>query len=92
MECLECKSANIHKPRNRRDKQNHICIDCHRQFIDEYSLRSSYPDEIKRDCLKMYVNSIWDRGIEGVNGIHHTIIISWVKQVEVLLLPAYSGF
>jgi transposase-like protein len=90
MECPECKSTHIRKNGKRRSKQNHICVDCHRQFIDDYSPRSPYPDEIKRDCLKMYVNGMGFRGIERVKGVHHTTIISWLKQVGVLLPDAYD--
>jgi hypothetical protein len=90
MECPECKSTHIRKNGKRRGKQNHICVDCHRQFIDDYSPRSPYPDEIKRDCLKMYVNGMGFRGIERVKGVHHTTIISWLKQVGVLLPDAYD--
>ena len=38
----------------------------------------------------MYVNGMGFRGIERVKGVHHTTIITWVKQVGELLPDAYS--
>jgi transposase-like protein len=61
----------------KRGKQNHICVDCRRQFIES----RGYSDEVKRECLKMYTNGIGFRGIERVKGVHHTTVIYWVKQV-----------
>jgi transposase-like protein len=37
MQCPECKSTHIRKNGNRRGKQNHICVDCGRQFVDHYT-------------------------------------------------------
>lgn len=54
-------------------KQNYLCRDCGRQFVDLYSPQG-YPDDIKEQCLKMYVNGIGFRGIERVCGVHHTNI------------------
>lgn len=38
----------------------------------------------------MYVNGMGFRGIERVTGIHHTTVITWVKQVGEQLPDAYS--
>ncbi len=69
---------------------HHICVDCCRQFIDGYEPPKGYSEEIKRDCLKMYVNGMGLRGIERVKGVHHTTVISWVKAVGQLLPDAYE--
>ena len=66
-------------------KQNHICVDCHRQFIDVYTAPKGYSNEIKATCLKMYF-----RGIERVTGVHHTTVITWVRQVGEHLPDAYD--
>jgi transposase-like protein len=58
MQCPECQSTHIRKNGNRRGKQNHICVDCGRQFIDHYTPRQGYSDEVKRECLKMSVNGM----------------------------------
>ena len=43
-------------------------------------------DEIKRECLEIYVNSCGFRVIERVKNVHHTTLIYWVKQIGRLLL------
>lgn len=73
-----------------RGKQNHICVDCRRQFIDVYTAPQGYSDETKAQCLKMYVNGMGFRGIERVTGVHHTTVITWVRQVGELLPNAYD--
>ena len=90
MQCPECNSTHIRKNGKRKGKQNHICVDCARQFIDGYEPPKGYSEEIKRDCLKMYVNGMGFRGIERVKGVHHTTVISWVKAVGQLLPDAYE--
>jgi transposase-like protein len=56
VQCPECGSTNISKNGKRQGKQNHICNLCRRQFIEHPSPRSGYPEDLKRECLKMYVN------------------------------------
>jgi len=90
MECPRCGSSHIRKNGKKRGKQNHICCDCDRQFIDRYEPPQGYSDEVKRECLKMYVNGMGFRGIERVKGVHHTTLITWVKLVGELLPDAYD--
>lgn len=90
MQCPECQSTHTRKNGIRRGKQNHICVDCSRQFIERYETTKGYSDEVKRECLKMYVNGMGFRGIERVKGVHHTTVITWVKQVGELLPDAYT--
>ena len=52
-----------------------------RQFIDLYDPPKGYSEELKQECLKMYLNGMGFRGIERVKGVHHTTIIYWVKQL-----------
>jgi transposase-like protein len=80
MKCPECESSHIRKNGKRRGKQNHVCVDCGRQFIDSYTPRG-YSDEVKRECLKMSVNGTGFRAIERVKGVHHTTVLYWLKQV-----------
>ncbi len=90
MQCPECQSTHIRKNRIRRGKQNHVCVECGRQFIDRYETCKGYSDEVKRECLKMYVNGMGFRGIERVKGVHHTTVITWLKRVGQLLPDAYD--
>ncbi|MBD2535934.1 IS1 family transposase [Nostoc flagelliforme FACHB-838] len=61
-------------------KQNYICVNCGRQFIDSYAAQG-YSEEIKQECLEMYVNGSGFRAIERVKKVHHTTIINWVKTI-----------
>lgn len=90
MECPECKSNHINKNGRRKGKQNHICVDCGRQFIDSYESSRGYAQEIKQECLKMYVNGMGFRAIERVTGVHNTTVMDWVKKVGVLLPDYYK--
>jgi transposase-like protein len=90
IKCPECQSNHINKNGQKRGKQNHICIDCGRQFIDCYEAQQGYSEEVKRECLIMYVNGMGFRAIERIKGVHHTSIMNWVKQVGELLPNAYA--
>jgi transposase-like protein len=90
MQCPECGSTNTSKNGKQKGKQNHICKECRRQFFDTYSPPVGYSDEFKRECLRMYVNGSGFRAIERVKGVHHTTVITWVKQVGELLPDAYA--
>lgn len=81
MQCPRCNSTHIRKNGIKRGKQNNICVDCRRQFIDVYETTKAYSDQIKRECLKMYTNGMGFPGIERVKGVDHTTIIHWVKQI-----------
>ena len=89
MQCPECGSKHIRKNGKMRGKQNHICVNCRRQFIDVYSAPQGYSNEVKAQCLKMYVNGMGFRGIERVTGVHHTTVINWVRNVGERLPDAY---
>lgn len=90
MQCPDCSSTDVSKNGKQRGKQNYICKTCRRQFIETYDPPSGYSDEFKRECLKMYVNGIGFRAIERVKGVHHTTVITWVKQIGELLPDAYE--
>lgn len=58
MQCPECNSTHINKNGHTKGKQNYICVQGKRPFIDDYKLHRGYPEEVKRECLKMYVNGM----------------------------------
>jgi transposase-like protein len=91
MQCPECKSTHIRKNGKRRGKQNNICVDCRRQFLDHYEPSLGYSEQVKRECLKMYVNGMGFRAIERVKGVHHTTVIYWLKRVGERLPDAYES-
>ncbi|MEP0919967.1 IS1 family transposase [Leptolyngbya sp. DQ-M1] len=90
MQCPECQSTHIRKNGKKKGKQNHICVDCGRQFIDHYDPSPGYSEQVKRECLLMYTNGMGSRAIERVKGVHQTTIIHWVKQVGQNLPDAYA--
>lgn len=65
-------------------------MNCGRQFIEVYEPQRGYSEEMKRECLKMYVNGLGFRAIERVKNVHHTTIMNWVKQVGELLPDYYD--
>ena len=71
MQCPYCGSTEIRKNGKRRGKQNHICVSCDRQFIDLYDPPKGYSEELKQECLKMYLNGMGFHGIERFKGVHH---------------------
>lgn len=74
----------------RKVNNNHICVDCGRQFIDRYEPSQGYCEAVKRECLLMYTNGMGFRAIETVKGVHHTTVIHWIRQVAKQLLDAYD--
>jgi transposase-like protein len=87
MNCPTCQSSQIRKNGHHRGKQRYQCKNCARQFLESYSTKG-YSDEVKQQCLKMYVNGMGFRGIERVSGVHHTTLIHWVRQVAIALPDA----
>jgi transposase-like protein len=70
--------AGLPKNGQKKGKHNYICVGCGRQFIDCYQPHKGYSEEVKRECLKMYVNGMGFRASERIKGVHHTSIINWV--------------
>jgi transposase len=50
-----------------------------------------YSDELRKECLMMYVNGMGLKAIARVKKIHHTTVIHWLKQVAQLLPNAYES-
>ena len=90
MQCPECGSEHIRKNGHRRGKQNHLCVECRRQFVANPRTEFGYSDEVRRQCLKLYTNGLGFRAIQRVSGVHHTTVINWVKQSGELLPDAYD--
>ncbi|MBD2104109.1 IS1 family transposase [Leptolyngbya sp. FACHB-261] len=90
MHCPECGDTHIRKNGKKKGKQNHICAAYGRQFIDAYKSTRGYSDEVKAECLKMYVSGSGFRAIERGKGVDHTTVIHWVKQVATRLPDVYD--
>jgi transposase-like protein len=79
MKCPRCGSEQIRKNGHRSGKQNYLCKNCNRQFVESYSQRG-YSDDAKQICLKMHHNGLGFREIERLTGISHNTIINWARQ------------
>ena len=49
--------------------------------LSAYEPPKGYSDDIKRECIELYLNGMGFRAIERVKHVHHTTIIHWVKQL-----------
>jgi TetR/AcrR family transcriptional regulator, regulator of autoinduction and epiphytic fitness len=79
IKCPYCESGNFSKNGRKRGKQNYMCRDCGRQFVEYYSPKG-YSDEVRKQCLLLYLNGMGFRAIERETGVNHNTIINWVKQ------------
>jgi transposase-like protein len=79
-QCPECGSIHIQRNGHRGDKQNLVCAECGRQFMEKYTVRG-YSQEIKEICLKMYCNGMGFRQIERCTGVNHNTVINWVRKI-----------
>jgi len=52
--------------------RHHKCVNCGRQFIDVYSPPKGYSNEVKKECLRLYLDGMGFRAIERNKGVHHT--------------------
>ena len=57
MRCPDCHSDQLCKNGHIHDKQRYLCKDCRKQF-PEYYHPQGYPDEVKRNCLTIYLNGL----------------------------------
>ena len=87
MKCPRCKSAQISTSGHDHGKQNYICKQCRRQLVEFYNSKGD-SDDVKRICLRMYVNGMGFRGIEPVTGINHNTVINWVRENGLSLADA----
>ena len=55
--------------------------------VASYSAKG-YPDEVKRQCLTLYVNGLGFRAIERCTGVNHNTVSNWVKHSGVNLADA----
>ena len=93
MQCPGCKSTHIRKNGiNKQGKQNHICLTCGRQFIDNYEKQKSVEGENKR--LRHYLARLhrktlcYSKSIEML-GYSIRLLIHDLKFQEV---PIPQGF
>ena len=81
MQCPTCESNHTVKNGRRKYKQNYLCRDCRRQFLDCYDAKG-YSSSTKKHCLTLYCNGMGFRAIERSTGVCHNTVIYWVQQVS----------
>jgi transposase-like protein len=79
MKCPRCESTEISKNGTRNNKQNFVCKQCGRQFV-EYSSARGYSAEIRQICLRMRRQGMAYRKIEELTGVSHNTVIVWDKE------------
>jgi hypothetical protein len=90
MKCPQCNSTQISKNGRRNGKQNYLCKQCKRQFLEFYETKG-YSDDVKMICLRMHENGMRFREIERLTGINHNTIIQWVKQSDNTTPESYAS-
>jgi transposase-like protein len=71
MQCPECKSNHINKNGHKKGRQNYICVNCGRQFIDCYENQRGYYEEVKRECLLSF--GAWRKNLH-LKGFQSTLL------------------
>lgn len=79
LKCPRCQSERICKNGHKNGKQRFLCKECRRQFV-EFRTQPGYDEAFKQICLQAYQNGKSFREIERTYGVHHTTVLSWVKQ------------
>ncbi|BAY57690.1 InsA protein [Leptolyngbya boryana NIES-2135] len=85
MECPNCGSHQLQRNGYRSQIQCYKCKDCGRQFLETYK-QMRYSEEVKHFCIRMYFQGMSARSIEQVTNIHHTTILSWLRETDVDVL------
>lgn len=89
--CPECTSNKSGKNGHRRGKPNYQCQECGHQFVEFYS-QVGYSQEVKENCLTMYVNGNGFRAIETITKVNHNTVIRWVRQTGKKLLEKKNEY
>lgn len=78
-QCPYCQSMHICKNGHRKGKQNYLCVDCDRQFVDSCFFKG-YPPEVRERCLKLSANGMGCRAIGREIEVSPNTVINWIRQ------------
>jgi transposase-like protein len=81
MKCPQCKSTQVNRNGHHHGKQNYLCKQCGRQFV-EFQKARGYSNDVKKICLRIYASGVGFREIERLTGINHNTILHWARQAE----------
>ena len=87
--CPKCKETSHQRKCGRTvaGSQQYSCKHCKTKYTPEPKERG-YPDEMRLQAIKMYVDGINYRRIARHLAIHHTTVINWVKAFAAQLPDA----
>ena len=84
MKCPNCGSEKVSRNGRRQNRQNYICKDCGRQFL-EAKISRGYSLEVRQICIRMREQGLSFRQIERLTGVSHNTIIGWVQRSQASL-------
>ena len=86
MNCPYCKNADsqVKSGKNRSGTQRYVCKVCQRYYTPEPK-QQGYPDEVRLQAVRMYVDGLNLRRIARHLGVNHQSVANWVKAYAALL-------
>lgn len=78
--CPRCQSTQVSRNGHRLGKQNYLCRQCGRQFLEHYTSTIGYAPEMREHCITLHKNGMGFREIERTTGVNHNTVIRWVKS------------
>jgi transposase-like protein len=89
MKCPKCQSSENQTKagRNESGSQRYRCGRCQIRYTPEPAIRG-YPDEIRQQAVRMYLDGMNLRRIGRHLGVNHQSVANWVKAHSDRLPPA----
>ena len=77
IKCPKCKWDIKVKSGKMKGKQRYLCKKCGCKYTGG---RNGYPEEVKIEAIRYYLEGIGFRRIERLLGVSHVSVINWVKK------------
>lgn len=89
MKCPKCQATTHQRKcgKTKAGSQQYSCKHCKAKYTPEPKERG-YPDEVRIQAIRMYVDGINYRRIGRHLKVHHTTVIHWVKAFAAQLPEA----
>lgn len=80
MKCPYCEATShqIKAGKNRSGSQRYQCKECQRHYTPEPN-ENGYPEEIKHQAIRMYVDGLNLRRVARHLGVNHQSVANWVN-------------
>ena len=75
--CPKCGRTEKVKNGFNRGKQRYLCKNCGCNYT---GTKNGYPDSVKQEAIKYYMEGIGFRRIERLMHISHVSVINWVRK------------